>query len=1533
MSDNSFEGSQAFNRISNTFEDVIPNSGSLILNIPIVNLVGMQDGIGLTIQLSYSMGAPGVLGLPENWSFGIPSLIPGDSLDIKGMRYIIDPDWTDSTGYASGLKYENNHGVAFTNNVSGQSLPYGQYSATYQFAFTDTDGSAYYFDSTGKLLMSADRHGNFIYYSYTSNNLLDYIVDSFGQQTTFAYNPNQIVITCPDGRATTLNYFDAGVTSMLDPMGHTTTFTNTLQENFNVVSAIAYPSGKTTNIIYTSIAFLDANGAVYSIPAVSDLYYVDQNNNTLAHYQYAFGTNTGGNTFSGYQGGYTLSGNADGLLDSNNNLYVYNVEVRSLDASDNILSLTDTFYSFAHVPVQQNTYVIDAAGAQSGYIQVNSIYDISPDHHAQQPNYLNPKQTEQLFFLNAKAAGVPQSKRVYQYDYYGNTTLKQSSSYDLGTKAYAMDVVETASYYTQAGMTIYTLINTSTRADSVTNQVIKTVNALTPDSSDIASSIVSNSNDGGATWNDWKVRNVVFDSFGREVSEVYQWVKANARGVQQTSTKYAYDYDAAKFAVTTTMTDALGFNAQHVISTMYGKKLADVLPSGATTSYAYDQLGRVVSITQPSGLLTTYAYKLFGQDGENSTTKTNPLGYQSKSLTDPLGREIATYDNGNPLNPGQLRTLTQKKYNILGNVISEIDVFGNVTTGAYNSLGKPTGSVDPLKNQTAISYDFTTNTTITSINSIPQKKAVNDNCGRVVLEEKYPNTKNADPSSQFTFKRVSAYGGFGNLLSKIVSQIDGAVETVLYSNAYEYDAESQQISAQFSAPDGSTSQKLTIFDLNNKEISHSTNITYADKKTYAVPSDVCQYDALGQMVKLVNKLEQTEAYAYNGDGLLVSKTQFDGSVISYQYTVDGQKSQESWTEDNAQCSIFYTYDTGGRLVSTSDTSGAVSNTYSLDNVLTSIRYPDGKMLAYTLDQYSRKVAQVDVSGASTTYTYTAFNQLASVTNAHDSLTYDFYSDTSKNTLLGAPKSVTLANNYTETYQYDAQDRKNGTQKLSVSGQVILSEINIYNALNQMTGSTLSSALNSDVSLNQQRSYAYDAFNQLVRDTVKNSAGAVVSDELFQYDGNANVLTKTSNGVATNFTYNSIDQLTSYTVGSGKQQTQTFDKNGRLILDGDGNGYTYDVRGKLLNVEGLGNTKYAYYANELLATRSGKTSTVQMYYDNVQQVVNTYQNSAPTQFLMVGAKRYASYGPTGTPYYYGTNQRQDTVLGLNSSGGNDALVGSTSYQAYGTQTDAQLGLDASNNFAWNQEYKDADTNLVYLRARYYDPKTMRFITRDSNRLDNRYAFGNGDPVNNIDPSGHDALEYALLGVGAGAGLAVVGTIAYLAITYGAAVTAAVGGTGIVASIGAGTLIGAGALALGIGAGGTGIIAGTAALASAAVISTVADVSVGSAIGASIGAGLGAYVGATVAGTTGMAIGSAAGGLIGGYAGTAAGEALGYAGATVASTAAAAADVTITAVTAATALATDAAAAAAAGAAAAAAAAGDAALSLLALLFLA
>ena len=64
--------------------------------------------------------------------------------------------------------------------------------------------------------------------------------------------------------------------------------------------------------------------------------------------------------------------------------------------------------------------------------------------------------------------------------------------------------------------------------------------------------------------------------------------------------------------------------------------------------------------------------------------------------------------------------------------------------------------------------------------------------------------------------------------------------------------------------------------------------------------------------------------------------------------------------------------------------------------------------------------------------------------------------------------------------------------------------------------------------------------------------------------------------------------------------------------------------------------------------------------------------------------------------------------------------------------------------------DSLTGLYDLRARYYDPTTGRFLSRDTASIDfsnpvelNRYSYAEDDPVNLTDPSGHASLiEYAL-----------------------------------------------------------------------------------------------------------------------------------------------------------------------------------------------
>ena len=77
-----------------------------------------------------------------------------------------------------------------------------------------------------------------------------------------------------------------------------------------------------------------------------------------------------------------------------------------------------------------------------------------------------------------------------------------------------------------------------------------------------------------------------------------------------------------------------------------------------------------------------------------------------------------------------------------------------------------------------------------------------------------------------------------------------------------------------------------------------------------------------------------------------------------------------------------------------------------------------------------------------------------------------------------------------------------------------------------------------------------------------------------------------------------------------------------------------------------------------------------------------------------------------------------------------------YDAFGNE---QYTMADSNPFRYCGEYADREMGLLYLRNRYYNPSTGRFITEDPIRDGtNWYAYANSNPVMYIDPWGLDAI---------------------------------------------------------------------------------------------------------------------------------------------------------------------------------------------------
>ncbi len=229
-----------------------------------------------------------------------------------------------------------------------------------------------------------------------------------------------------------------------------------------------------------------------------------------------------------------------------------------------------------------------------------------------------------------------------------------------------------------------------------------------------------------------------------------------------------------------------------------------------------------------------------------------------------------------------------------------------------------------------------------------------------------------------------------------------------------------------------------------------------------------------------------------------------------------------------------------------------------------------------------------------------------------------------------------------------------------------------------------------------------------------------------------------------FSYNADDHLS----------TEQYDANGNTIVSG-ARTFAYDFENRLKSMNSgavtlvydgdgnrvaktVGSTTTKYLVDDLNPT--GYAQVVEEIGANGVQRRYTYglQRISQTQFLS-SAWATSFYGYDG----FGS------VRQLTDSTG--AVTDTYDYDAWGNAVD--VTGSTPNLYRYRGEQYDADLNLYYFRARYFNPLTGRFLTRDPepariadpNSL-HRYLYAAGDPTNVVDPTGRagfaeDAILYA------------------------------------------------------------------------------------------------------------------------------------------------------------------------------------------------
>ncbi|TPG05348.1 RHS repeat-associated core domain-containing protein [Rhodanobacter glycinis] len=123
-------------------------------------------------------------------------------------------------------------------------------------------------------------------------------------------------------------------------------------------------------------------------------------------------------------------------------------------------------------------------------------------------------------------------------------------------------------------------------------------------------------------------------------------------------------------------------------------------------------------------------------------------------------------------------------------------------------------------------------------------------------------------------------------------------------------------------------------------------------------------------------------------------------------------------------------------------------------------------------------------------------------------------------------------------------------------------------------------------------------------------------------------------------------------------------------------------------------------------------------------------------LALGLLLLCGVGHAGTVTYVYTDLQGTPLAEADASG---TITARFDYAPYGTAVASMS--PAPNGPGYTGHVNDADTGLVYMQARYYDPVTAHFLSVDpkapaaGNTFNfNRYAYANNNPIVNIDPDG-------------------------------------------------------------------------------------------------------------------------------------------------------------------------------------------------------
>lgn len=763
----------------------------------------------------------------------------------------------------------------------------------------------------------------------------------------------------------------------------------------------------------------------------------------------------------------------------------------------------------------------------------------------------------------------------------------------------------------------------------------------------------------------------------------------------------AFEYNSFHTKITNKATGAVtdewftSDNEPLSITRGYGTAVA------TTETFSYNDAGQITAVTDGNGHMTTYGYDAEGnqtseKDAAGETKWIYNATHDIVSMTTARG-ETTTIErdpNGNVESisrPGPEKTTQTYSFSFdkYGQLEDITDPLKRTWTFAYDEQGDRISEGDSLGNTQTFVYDESSRliSTVTPLGNVEGAKPAEY---EIMIERDLQGRplKVVDPLGRTT---EYVYDGNGNLTAQ--TDANG------HSTKYTYNADNEQIKIE--KPNGAiletgydgAGEVASQTDANERKTTYIRNVLEEPVEVIDPlgRKTIEEFDAAGNLTALIDPAERKTSYNYDAAGRLIEVNYSEEAtpVATFDYDADGNVVAMS---DGTGKSSFE-YDQLNRLTRSEDGHGdVVSYGYNLGEELTTIAYPNGKSVSHAYDAAGRLESVTDWLGGTTGFSYDANSNLEAIT-------------------------FPTATGNVDEYVFDRADRM--IEATFTHGAETLASL----AYSREKLGQIEKEVRNGLPGPSELSIAYDKNDRLTE------AGAAT----FEYDP-ADNLTK---GVGSTNTYDAASQLE-----TGTGIAYSYDKIGERTkatpTGGPATAYKYNQLGNLLSVErpeegeAPAITKsFAYDGAGRLASDTTGSTTRYLAWDLHDELPLLLYDGQYSYLYGPGGLPISQISATGTVTYLHHDQLGSTRLLTSGLG---EATGALSYYPYGS-LEAQSGT-ATTSLGFAAQYTDSQTGLQYLRARFYDPSTAQFLTRDplvlSTRAPYNYAYDN--PLNLVDPSG-------------------------------------------------------------------------------------------------------------------------------------------------------------------------------------------------------